>query len=484
MKYGQYVVIITLILIFTFPLFSANAKESVTIDQKAPQKIERINAPFEMPQLSRPVFRNQTFNITKYGAKGDGITKNTNAFKKAIEACSKAGGGKVIVPKGKWLTGAIHLKSNVNLHFKKGAELHFSTDPNDYLPVVFTRWAGFELYNYSPLIYARDCNNIAITGPGKLYGHGASWWKWENLGVKTCLTLYHDKVLKGVPPEERIYGTEEAGLRPQFINPVNCKNVLLEGFTIAEPGPFWTIQFVYCENVIVRSLRLHTVGGPNTDGVDFDSTKNALIEYCYINAGDDCVALKSGINEDGRRVGRPTENIVIRKIKGLQSHGGIVVGSDTSGDVRNIFAHDCDFEGADRGIRLKSNASRGGVVENLWYQDINMTDIAAEAIVIDTNYGAWMANENGNAYPTFRNICIKNVTCKNAKVSVSIAGTSHKPIQNITMENVFIKSDTGMKFEWVQGLKMINVVSEPANGEPKSFIECKDVLDVPLKIDL
>jgi len=228
--------------------------------------------------------------------------------------------------------------------------------------------------------------------------------------------------------------------------------------------------------VIVRDLQLETVGGPNTDGINLNSTKNALVEYCEINAGDDCIALKSGINEDGWRVGRPTENIVIRHIKGFHSHGGIVIGSDMSGDVRNVFAHDCEFMGAERGIRLKSNASRGGVVEKIWYQDIRMDNISMEAIRINTNYGAFMADKNGKAYPLFRDITIRNVTCIGAKVALSMQGTVHKPIENITMENISIKARNGMTFNWVNGLKLKNVKCEPEEGKPILFENCEDVI--------
>ncbi len=286
-------------------VLAAKEEQTVTVDRKAPAEIEKINAPFKMPQLKRPEFQDKTFNIRNYGAKDDGKTKNTTAFKNAIEACTAAGGGKVLVPAGKWLTGAIHLKSNVNLHFEEGAELHFSDKPEDYLPVVFTRWAGFEVTNYSPLIYAYNCENIAITGPGKLFGHGKKWWPWVSKEPKTAQHIYEDMVLKNVPAEKRRFGSPDVGLRPQFISPTQCKNVLLEGFTIAEAGPFWTIQVLYCENVIARDLHLETVGGPNNDGLNLDSCKNALVEYCYFDTGDDCIALKSGINEDGRRVGRP-----------------------------------------------------------------------------------------------------------------------------------------------------------------------------------
>ncbi len=428
-----------------------------------------------MPQLKRPVFQDMDFNVLEFGAIGDGIALNTDAFKKAIEACNTKGGGKVIVPAGKWLTGAIHLLSNVNLHFEEGAEIHFSNNPEDYLPVVFTRWTGFEVYNYSPLIYAQDCENIAITGPGKLYGHGEEWWKWEMPGEETAWHIYYEQVLKNVMPENRVYGKPENGLRPQFINPVNCKNVLFEGFTVASPGPFWTIDILYCENVIVRGLTLNTIGGPNTDGINLSSTKNALVEYCHINSGDDCIAFKSGLNEEGWRIGRPSENIVVRNIYGLESHGGIVIGSEMSGGVRNIYAHDCEFNGAERGIRLKSNASRGGVVENIWYENIVMKNITGEAIRINTNYGAYMADKGGTAYPVFRNINIKNITCDNARIALSMLGTSHKPIENITLENIKIKAETGMVFNWVNNLKLIKTFSKPLQGEPYIFENCENV---------
>ncbi len=437
----------------------ANAQDSQAINAatRRPEEIEPVTAPFIMPQLKKPHFPDRSFNIVDYGAIGDGKRKNTSAFRKAIGACSVAGGGMVLVPAGKWFTGAIHLKSNVNLHFEQGAELHFSDDPDDYLPVVFTRWAGFEVYNYSPLIYARQCNNIAITGPGKLFGHGDEWWKWVNKGEETIKYIYENQVLQDISPEQRIAGTPEAGLRPQFINPVECKNVLFEGFTISTPGPFWTFDITYCENVIVRGLQLNTFGGPNTDGVNLNSTRNALVEYCGMSVGDDGVCLKSGINEDGWRVGRSTENIVIRHVTVLTSHGGFVIGSDMSGDVRDVYVHDCVYRGTEIGIRLKSNASRGGIVENIYCENITMEDIRHEVIRIETNYGAFMASEHGNAYPVFRNLYFGNITCINGGEAVYMQGTSQAPIENVTLENIDISAARGMNLNWVDGLTVKNV---------------------------
>lgn len=431
----------------------------MSIVSVAPEQIEQIETPFEMPQIKRPVFPNRIIDIRKYGAVGDGKTLNTKAISKAITFCAAAGGGQVLIPAGKWLTGAIHLQSNVNLYLQEGAEIHFSDNPQDYLPVVFTRWAGFEVMNYSPLIYANRCENIAITGSGKLFGHGEKWWPWEKgLDEKDKVGPFlQDQAIKSIPPQKRIFGNPEIGLRPQFISLINCRNVLLENFTVAQPGPFWTIQFIYCENVIARTLTLHTKGGPNTDGINLDSSRNALIEYCLLDVGDDAVCLKSGCNEDGWRVGKATENIVVRHITAMNCHGGIVIGSEMSGNVRNVFVKDCLYNGSDNGIRLKSNASRGGVVENIFYKDITMHNIKKKAIVLESNYVSWAPSKNGTNYPTFKNITIQNVDCDSAEVSVDIKGNVQKPIENLTLCNVKINARQGMKFDWVHNLILTNV---------------------------
>ncbi len=444
--------------------------------QSIPKQIDPVHAPFPMPELSRPAFPDQTFNIQNYGAVGDGKVKNTTAIAAAIKACAKAGGGTVLIPKGEWLTGKIHLKSNINLHLSESAVLKFSDDPQDYLPVVFTRWAGFECYNYSPLIYANNCTNIAITGRGSIDGNGTSWWSWAEIQQDTAYDMYENQILKNVSVEKRIYGTPEAGLRPQLIAPINCKNVLLEDFSIVKPGPFWTIHLTYCDHVIVRNLKVLTTGGPNTDGLNIDSSKNVLIEHCFFNTGDDCICMKSGINEDGWRVGKPTENVVIRHNRTNQGHGGIVFGSDTSGGIRNIFGHDNVFQHTLIGIRFKSTRGRGGIVENLWFKNIDMADIKTQAIRIETNYKAWFAS-NGGKPPVFRNIHFNSIQCEGTgQEAIKIQGLPDKPIENITFEEIKIKSQKGLTATHVKNIRLKNTAIIPEHGPKMRWGECDSVV--------
>lgn len=449
-----------------------------------------MKAPFKMPKIIRPSFPDRTIDIRDYGAVGDGVTVNTKAFADAIAACVKAGGGRVLVPAGIWLTGAIHLKSNINLHIQEGAELRFSDRFSDYLPVVFTRWEGLECYNYSPLIYAKDCTNIAVTGAGKLDGRGQLWWKWKAIQKHGAIRLYN-MACDGVAVTKRVLGTEKDALRPSFIEAVNCKNVLIEGITIGS-GPMWTIHPVYCDNVLVRKVNIIT-RGVNNDGLVIDSTRNVLVERCYFDTGDDCVVLKSGLNEDGWRVGRPTEKVIVRYCTTKKGHGGVTIGSEMSGDIRDILIHDCEFNGTNNGIRVKSMRGRGGVVENIWVQDVKMGRIRRAALTFNTFYGQSTLKPSTKTPPVFRNIHIKNIACEYASRAVKIIGLPEQPLENITLENVSIASRWGLECINSKDIKLTGVKITPIKA-PVMFVKnsqnvtvskaaCREKVDVFLKIE-
>jgi Glycosyl hydrolases family 28 len=422
------------------------------------EPIAPIKAPFEMPQLQRPNFPANQVSIADHGATEGGTTKNTEAFAKAIEACSKKGGGRVIVPKGKWLTGPIILKSNINLHLEDGSEIIFSDKFEDYLPPVFVRAGGVEIYNYSTLIYARDCENIAITGTGYLNGNAKTWWPWSKRETKEQFKMG----AAGVPVDKRIFGTPEAAIRPSFIGLIGCKNILLEGFKIGS-GPNWTIHPIYCENIIIRRLNVDT-HGPNNDGIDPDSCRNLLVEYCTFNTEDDCMVLKSGYNQDGWRVAKPTENVVMRHCTGKEGHGGLVIGSEMSGDVRNVYMHDCEFDGTDHAVRIKSRVDRGGVVENVWVENVRAKNLLHDVVILNMDYSADRQQIVVKKPPLFRNVHIKNVTADGAPAAIVITGVEESPIQDIHFEDMTITSKKGLIAKNVKNLTFKNVKIAATEG--------------------
>ncbi len=433
------------------------------------EPIAPIKAPFDMPQLQRPQFTDNRISIAEFGAVEGGATKNTEAFAKAIEACFKKGGGRVIVPKGKWLTGPIHLKSNIDLHLEEGAEIIFSDKFEDYLPPVFVRSGGIEMYNYSPLIYARDCENIAITGAGYLDGNATAWWEWAKKETKEGFRMGAE----GVPVEKRVFGTPEAAIRPSFVGLVNCKNVLLEGFKIGS-GPCWTIHPIYCENIIIRRVTVDT-HGPNNDGMDPDSCRNILVEYCTFKTGDDCMVLKSGYNQDGWRVGRPTENVVMRHCYSNEGHGGLVIGSEMSGSVRNIYMHDCEFDGTDRAVRFKSRIDRGGVVENVWVENVKVKNMQRDVIILNMDYSSDRQKVLVEKPPIFRNIHIKNVTGDGAPVAITITGIDQSSIQDIHFEEMTLTSRKGAVIQNAKNLSFKNVHITPSSAPVFDLTNVSDV---------
>jgi polygalacturonase len=422
--------------------------------------IQPIQAPFAMPALERPRFPSGVYDVRAFGAVGDGITKNTDAFRMTIAAAVAKGGGHVYVPAGRWVTGPIHLASNVNLHVAENAEILFSQDFKDYLPVVFSRWEGLELMNYSPLVYAKDCENVAVTGKGKLDGRGQVWWPWKKTQKDAAKRLY-DMASAGTPPEKRIFGTE-GDLRPSFIQTVGCKNVLIEGITITS-GPMWTIHPVYSENVVVRRVTVQT-DGPNNDGCNPDSSKNVLVEDSFFSTGDDCVVIKAGLNEDGWRVGRPSENIVVRRLRGERGHGGVVIGSEMSGGVKNVFVDDCEFIGTDRGLRIKSMRGRGGVIENIFYQNVRHVDLRLFDVEMTTFYASSTLVPLTQKPPLIRNVQVKNVTGNGGKTAAEIVGLPELAIQDVSFENVTISSENGVRCTDCENIRFTNTKVTPKTG--------------------
>jgi polygalacturonase len=418
--------------------------------------------PFDMPVVEAPSFPDRVLDVRDYGAVDDGSTLNTQAFRQAVEACHIMGGGVVWVPAGIWLTGPIHLRSNVNLRPEKDALVRFSAQPADYLPVVFTRWEGVECFNYSPFIYAHDCENIAVTGEGAFDGQGEAWWHWKKLQQAAAKTLY-DAEFDGIPVEKRIYGTEEAALRPQFLQAIDCRNVLIEGVTFRN-GPMWTLHPVYCQDVLVRNVTVDT-RGPNNDGLNPDSCLNVVVEDCSFSTGDDCIAINSGMNEDGWRVARPCENIVVRNCHMSEGHGAVAIGSGMSGGVRNVHVSDCRFTGGDQGIRLKSMRGRGGFVENIYFENIYMANLRREAIVLNMFYGSPTAASRSDAAPVFRNIYIRDVTCESAGVAVAIRGLPEQPIEHVVLEDLHLNAVGGIRCQDADDLTF-NDISGIVEEEP------------------
>ncbi len=464
------------------------AQDTTDVLSKAPAEIQPIRAPFNMPQLKRPVFPDRVFNIKDYGAVEGGIVKNTDAIKKTIAAAEKAGGGKVVIPAGKWLTGPIHLDNNIDLYVSKGAEVLFSQDFKDYLPVVFSRHEGIECYKFSAFIYADGKKNIAVTGEGILNGQGKPWWgKKEE--QKTGGDLLRKMAKENVPVKERIFdGSHNDWLRPAFFQPMNCKNVLVEGVTF-KYGAFWTITPTLCENVIVRKVKIITYGEyghtPNGDGVDPSSCKNVLIEYCDMSTGDDCIAIKSGRDADGLRVDRPTENLVARYNFFRMGHGGIVIGSETSGGIKNIYGHDCYCNGTDRALRIKSERGRGNVVENLWFKNIKASTIAREAIRINMLYTLprLPVQPVSKTTPRFRNFHFENISCEYAKkYGIEVVGLPEMHAEDIYFKNIKINSAEGIHISDASNISFNDVSVTPEKWPLVNILDADNIKFKDLKI--
>ena len=381
--------------------------------------------------IKAPSFPQKDFLITKYGAKTTNTAaKNQKAINKAIAACSKKGGGRVIVPAGTFLTGAITMLSHVNLVVEKDAVLKFAFEPDLY-PIVPTRWEGIDCHNLSPCIYAYKQTDIAVTGEGTIDGSGANdtWWPWNGhprFGFKEGMISQRGgsraRLLKyaedGVPMDQRIF-TKEDGLRPQLINFYLCENILMENLTLLN-SPFWVIHPLLSKNITVRGMKIIN-DGPNGDGCDPESCDGVLIENCFFNTGDDCIAIKSGRNNDGRLWDKPSENIIIRNCEMKNGHGGVVIGSEISGGCRNVYAENnvMDSPELERVVRIKTNTCRGGVIENINARNIKVGVCKESVLKINLDYEPKEVCCRGFV-PTVRNINIENITCEKSKYGVQI----------------------------------------------------------------
>lgn len=441
-------------------------KVSVAQVDEVLQKSGWDQVPSILSRIKAPTFPDRDFKITDFGAPVDGVGDSTEAIRKAIEACHKAGGGRVVVPVGTFLTGAVHLKSNVNLHISNGATLKFIPNPEKYLPVVLTRFEGTECMNYSPLIYAYEQENLAITGGGTLDGAAAldNWWAWvkggkdADKGTASIKRLLEFNDL-GTPVNQRMFG---AGyyLRPSFIQPYKSRNILIEGVTIIN-SPMWEIHPVLSTNVTVRGVKVNS-HGHNNDGCNPESCKDVLIEDSLFDTGDDCIAIKSGRNDDGRRIGVPSENIIIRNCEMKDGHGGVVMGSEISGGVRNVFVENCrmDSPNLDRALRFKSNAKRGGVIENIYMRNVEIGQVAEAVLTIDFLYET---GANGPHKPVVRNVNIENVRSTSSPRVMWIAGFPGAIIDDIKFVNCnFSGVEATERISNAAGISFKNVTVEPA----------------------
>ncbi len=410
-----------------------------------------------------PRFPDRTFSIVDAGAVTGDVAATTAAFAQAIDACSRAGGGRVLAPPGTWTTGAIRLRSGVELHVMQGATIVFSTDPARY-PLVATRWEGVELINYAPLIFADGERDVAITGQGVLDGQGAAWWSWSSgrqFGWRPGLPNQHPArsalfrmAEEGVPVAQRIFGDGHY-LRPMMVQFQNCANVLVEGVTLRD-SPCWTIHPVLCRNVAVRGVTV--VGhGPNTDGCNPESVDGMLIEGCTFDSGDDCIAIKSGRNADGRRLARPTRDILIQDCVMKDGHGGVVIGSEVSGGVDNVFVQRCRMDSTDLwyALRFKNNAMRGGVIQDIHCRDIAVGRVSKAAITCDFNYEE---GAKGAFTPVLRNVTVERMHTRAAAQVLDLQGLPAAPVRDIVLRDCRFDDVTRPSIvTYTQGLDLKNV---------------------------
>ncbi len=482
---NKMLIVVTMISLSSLRLFAS----------EYPYEYLYTDLPFAMPRIEMPQFPEHSLSLTDSGGVGDGNTLNTKAFARAIETLSSKGGGTVIVPFGVWLTGPIELQSNIRLHLEKGALILFTPDKDAY-PLISTIFEGLATMRCQSPISGRNLTNIAITGEGAINGSGDAWRPLK----KSKVTESHWKkvvasggVLKTpdywFPSESSLKGemlsdqnlnvprkamTEAEWmevrdfLRPVMVSLVECKNVFLQG-VLFENSPSWNIHPLMCENVIIDGVFVRNPSySQNGDGIDLESCTNSIIVNSVLDVGDDAICIKSGKDEEGRRRGRPTTNVIVDNCRVFKGHGGFVVGSEMSGGVKNISVTNCSFIGTNIGLRFKSTRGRGGVVENIYVRNVSMYDIVNEAFLFDLYYMG--ANSETSAppvdetTPVFRNIFVRDIVANGASKAMFFNGLPEMNIQNIVVENSSFIAQQGAQLSESTGIRFSNVLISPENG--------------------
>lgn len=460
------------------------------------------NVPFKMNKVVQPTFPNNTINITDFGGKGDGLQSNTQAFAKAMDALAQKGGGKLVVPKGIWITGPIHFKSNVNLYVSDGAMILFTPDYNEY-PLIETSYEGWKALKATSPIMAHNVTNIAITGRGIIDGNGDYWrpvkrekmtqGQWNGLlkrggstNPEQTMWFPTEGAKKGYFDRTKYYNlTKEQQeeykvfFRPVMVSIISSKNILLEGVTF-QNSPAWNIHPLMCENLTVDNVIVRNPWySQNGDGLDIESCSNVLVVNSSFDVGDDAICIKSGKDKEGRDRAMPTQNLIVDNCIVYHGHGGFVVGSEMSGGARNLYVKNCTFIGTDVGLRFKSTRGRGGLVENVWIEGIDMINIPTQALLFDLYYGKRDPNAPIPAVteetPSFRNFHIKNITCRGAQTAILSNGLPEMNVQNITVENAVMQSTRGIVLNDTDNFSLKNVVIIAEEGPAVQIYNSKNI---------
>lgn len=493
--------------------------ERIPHKNKSTENFGNLPFDFNMNILPEPTFQDKTIDIKNFGAIGNGQTDNTRAINEAIKTLSKQGGGTIVIPSGVWLTGPIELANDINLHVEAGALVVFTPDYKKY-PIIKTSFEGIETHRCMAPITANGLKNIAITGTGVFEGSGDAWrpvkkdklteHQWKDLvtsghGIvdESGSTWYPSKeYMKGAMmsddfnnprniTKEEDWRAIQHFLRPVMVNISNCKNILIKDVTFRN-SPSWGIHPIFSENLTIKNVKVFNPWyAQNGDGIDIESCNHVILENSFFDVGDDGICLKSGKDKAGRDLNVPCQNVIIYNCTVLHGHGGFVVGSEMSGGVKNIFVKKCDFIGTDVGLRFKSTRGRGGIVQNIYIEDISMANIKTDVLLFDLFYGGKSAVEAFNDQsgqtsnisipevteetPEFHDITIKNVYCRGARRAMFFNGLPEMKIQNVNVDNVVISSDIGAEIINANHVNMKNVDIISKMGKAFTVSESSDI---------